>query len=141
MKSLNEKKEGEDAQIGLHKKIKDFLELKKLGFKSECSIGDFRVDEVHEELAFVIEINGNYPHANPKLYKADDEIYLRGKPKQTASDRWKLDKEKMTYLKDQGYEVFVVWETDSLSMIKTKFESAFKARQINKQRYSIKNKI
>jgi very-short-patch-repair endonuclease len=141
MKSLNEKKEGDDSQIGLHKKIKDFLGLKKLGFKSECLIGDFRVDELHEELAFVVEINGNYPHANPKKYKADDEIYLRGKPKQIASELWEKDKEKLAYLKAQGYEVFVIWESDSLDAAKEKFVAALENRKRNKQKYSIKNKI
>lgn len=55
----------------------------------------------------IIEFNGDYWHANPKIYSAQDTI--RGK---RASDIWEKDAKKLQLVTDLGFNVLVVWERD-----------------------------
>lgn len=55
----------------------------------------------------IIEFNGDYWHANPKFYKADDKI--RGK---LASTIWNDDERKLDLAKKAGYNVMIIWESD-----------------------------
>lgn len=56
----------------------------------------------------IIEYNGDYWHANPKIYESKyvfkDGIY--------ASDIWERDKKKIDFAKSLGYDVFIVWDND-----------------------------
>jgi hypothetical protein len=59
----------------------------------------------------VIEFFGDYYHANPRLYMAEDVIPLkRGYTR--AIDIWEKDADRITILENYGYVVFVVWEYD-----------------------------
>lgn len=58
----------------------------------------------------IIEFNGDYWHANPKIYKKTDLI--RGTP---ASDIWKKDSVKMNEAKKLGYRTLTVWESDFIN--------------------------
>ena len=60
----------------LHQKIKNELQLYKIGFVSEQRVDRYLVDELNENKKIIIEINGDYIHANPKIYKLDDIIRL-----------------------------------------------------------------
>lgn len=55
----------------------------------------------------IIEFNGDYWHANPSIYSADDMI--RGK---RAADIWERDAKKLQLVTDLGFNVLVVWEKD-----------------------------
>lgn len=57
----------------------------------------------------IIEFNGDYWHANPRLYKPTDMIR-----NQLASDIWEKDKRKIKLVEDEGFSVYVVWESDYL---------------------------
>jgi len=57
----------------------------------------------------IIEFNGDYWHANPKIYSATDKI--RGK---LASEIWHRDAEKLYIASNAGFRVLVVWESDYL---------------------------
>lgn len=63
----------------------------------------------------LIEMNGNYYHANPDMYEPDDEIVI-SKSKRKAKDIWAYDKKKMKLGKDRGYETLVLWEKDFIEM-------------------------
>lgn len=67
----------------------------------------FVYDVKHENC--IIEFNGDYWHANPNQYKADNLI--RGK---LASSIWYKDALKIKSVVDCGYQVNVVWESDYL---------------------------
>lgn len=99
----------------LHKRIKAALCCESLGFVSEQAIGPYRCDEVHHEKRVVIEINGDYVHANPKLHKPDDVIVLE-RDRYKASERWARDAEREKRLEALGYRVFVVWESDDMDV-------------------------
>jgi hypothetical protein len=61
----------------------------------------------------LIEVHGDYIHANPKMFTADMKInYFGGSFK--AADKWVKDSLKSEYAKSNGYKLFVVWESDDL---------------------------
>ena len=59
----------------------------------------------------VIEVNGDYWHFNPKKYDGESNQKKRGKDIK-AKDVWKYDKYVIDGMKEQGYKVFVVWESE-----------------------------
>jgi G:T-mismatch repair DNA endonuclease (very short patch repair protein) len=59
----------------------------------------------------IIEINGDYWHANPILYHHDDIINFPNKIK-NASDVWEYDFNKMKHVIDYGFDIKYIWEYD-----------------------------
>jgi hypothetical protein len=57
----------------------------------------------------IIEFNGDYWHCNPFLYKED---YLNKHKKMTAKEIWKYDKIKNDAIRNEGYDVLIIWEYD-----------------------------
>ncbi len=100
----------------LHRKIASELKLKDMGFISEQRVGRYLVDEINSQLNIIIEINGDYIHANPKIYQSTDIIKLPGNS-YTAGEKWESDKIKINNLKNMGFKVFVIWESDNLVSI------------------------
>lgn len=63
----------------------------------------------------ILEIQGDYWHANPDLYDEHDNIhYIYGTI--TAKDIWERDKEKEKIAIKKGYLVFYLWEKDIKNM-------------------------
>lgn len=60
----------------------------------------------------IIEVQGDFWHGNPKLYKKDD-ILLNGL---TVDMVWKKDYRKKTKVETYGYRVYYLWETDINNM-------------------------
>ncbi len=59
----------------------------------------------------VIEFNGDTFHANPLIYGKHDTPNPFDK-NQTAQDIWDKDNEKISYYKNKGYDILVIWESD-----------------------------
>lgn len=74
----------------------------------------------------ILELNGDYFHANPCIYKPTDIIKIRH-VNYLAIDIWNKDLEKKQLAEDNGYIVKYLWEynlkrmtdTDILTWIKT----------------------
>jgi hypothetical protein len=63
------------------------------------------------ELNLLIEFNGDYWHANPALYNAEDVLnYPSGQT--TAAERWKKDERKKAVALERKYAIIVVWEKE-----------------------------
>lgn len=103
----------------LHLRIREELELDSLGFIGEQRINTLRVDELNMDKKLIIEINGDYVHANPKKYNAFDEIRLPGSS-YLAKEKWEKDKNRTEYLESLGYTVLILWESDNLYDFKEK---------------------
>ena len=63
-------------------------------------------------LADIIEFNGDKFHANPKKYLMEDHPipFLNF----SSSEIWIRDEEKIKKLTDKGYEVLIIWESEYL---------------------------
>ena len=103
----------------LHLKIKKYLDLEKLGFKSEQMIDNYIVDEVNHGKRIIIEINGDYVHANPHFYNANDNILLKSH-KYTAQEKWKYDEIRKLHLASHGYIILTIWQSDDIKIVKQK---------------------
>jgi very-short-patch-repair endonuclease len=97
----------------LHQKIAEQLALKELGFESEKVLFRYRVDEVNFDKKIIVEINGDYIHANPNKFSADDLIIVR-QSQYLAQDKWNYDLKRKEALEVLGFKVFVIWESDNL---------------------------
>jgi len=106
----------------LHRRLRETLQLDKFGFVSEQPILPYIVDELCASKKIVIEINGDYIHANPKKYSADDIIRIPG-DSYTAAEKWERDAKKKAYLESKGYCVFVIWESDDMGEWRSKLNA------------------
>lgn len=63
----------------------------------------------------ILELNGDYFHANPSMYKAEDIIVIRH-VKHTAQSIWNDDTVKRELAESKGYKVIYLWERDMKKM-------------------------
>lgn len=61
---------------------------------------------------FLVEVNGDYYHANPLFYNKTQKISFPGGRTVTVGDLWASDKRKQSFAVGAGYSVIVVWEHD-----------------------------
>ena len=59
----------------------------------------------------LIEVNGDFWHANPLIYEGNDIVKLPGE-RQKAMDVWKRDEKYIKKAENCGYKVIVIWEHD-----------------------------
>jgi len=96
------------------REVRKYLEKNNIKFEQEKPMfRKYYVDFYLNDFGTIIEVNGDYWHANPKFYgdgkKPFDKIQLR---------QIKRDKERYEYIKQKGFKVFVIWE----NQIKTDLE-------------------
>ena len=75
----------------------------------------FSYDVFIENTNLLIEVNGDYWHANPLLYKENDIMLYGTEKSTTAKTIWERDKIKLEHALNQGYKTFVVWENDLIN--------------------------
>lgn len=79
------------------------------GYTSSVAIGRYLADILNENKKTIVEVNGDYWHCNPKIWKADE---FHAAKKKTAQEVWDLDNKRKIYLESLGYTVYVLWEQD-----------------------------
>lgn len=97
------------------------LENKVIGYLNELNISiitQFKFDDYYHaydilinDTNIIIEVNGDFWHGNPKIYKSDDYLNFPNY-KVKVEDLWKKDKLNYEYAKNRGYNVVVLWESD-----------------------------
>jgi len=94
------------------KKEKEIIiEIKKMGYAVKHSFKvDTKICDVFiPTLNLIIEYNGDYWHCNPKKYDPD---YFNQKKQKTAKELWEYDKNKIDLIREKGYNLEIVWESD-----------------------------
>ena len=92
----------DNKHVYYHPKSKEYC----IYYNKKLYCYDF-VDSIHKKC---IEINGNYWHANPKLYSSD---WVNPHSQLTAMQIWERDEEKYTIMREQrNYDVLVIWEDE-----------------------------
>lgn len=98
----------------LEKQIVELLKTAGINYEIQYQVGRYYFDIKIDNL--LIEVNGDYWHANPEIYAADSIIVYPGHKKKSAKTVWKRDLKKRLEANNQGYKVLYLWESD----IKTK---------------------
>ena len=60
----------------------------------------------------IIEFYGDYWHANPMIYKADQKLSFFNGEIRSACDIWEKDRLRVNRIEKLGYSVKIVWEKD-----------------------------
>lgn len=81
--------------------FKDLLHNDKT-FKTELDI-------VNHQTKRAIEFQGDFWHANPKIYNSS---WINPISKKSAYDIWKRDSKKCLYMKNLGYDILQIWHSD-----------------------------
>lgn len=94
-------------------------ELARLGFQHSSEritefVGPYVPDYVNYAKREIVEVYGDYWHANPTRYSADDVLYFDQEMQVpvTASDCWRRDAKKQQYYIERGWTYRVIWEAD-----------------------------
>lgn len=107
---------GSKVYSSIHKEVVEELLKYNINLRIEHKIRDnkrtYFFDIIIENTNKLIEVNGDYWHGNPEIYKPNDLI-LKGSLKEyKVSDKWKTDKDKILTAEKLGYKVFIIWEKD-----------------------------
>lgn len=101
----------------LNNKVEEVLKYSKLIYESEFRIKyefenklkwkfyDFKIGN------YLLEVNGDYWHANPNKYKENDTFKFP-KNELKAKDIWEMDTYKKEIAESNGYKVIYIWETE-----------------------------
>lgn len=89
----------------IQKRVQSLIDTLFLSYKDNCFIGGYNFDFVFSN-KYILEIQGEYWHANPIKYKSAD-IIRKGL---TAQDIWLKDSLKKKYVEDKGYKIYYLWE-------------------------------
>lgn len=90
-----------------------FNDLLSNGFdvKRQFLLGKYSYDLYVKSYNTIIEINGTYWHADPRVFKGEQVIkFPYGEL--LCSEKWRSDDIKNNYARSQGYRVIVLWELD-----------------------------
>ena len=85
------------------------LDMINIKYEKQKSVKKYKCDFYIPEYNLIVEIDGDYWHANPKKYKANDII---GPSKKTAKKIWESDKTKTHDILNEGYKVLRYWASD-----------------------------
>lgn len=111
-RSLTEKMRAARFALGpcskLELKISEILDDLNLEYVRNSKVLQYFVDFVFNKKT-VLEIQGDFWHANPSKYKAEDLMPVMNL---TASQIWERDARKKQDLEKNGYKVFYLWESD-----------------------------
>lgn len=73
-------------------------------------------DFVLEKERLIIEVNGDYWHANPNIYKPDDIIHYPNNNLVKAKEIWENDKNKKELAIDSNYRIIYIWESEMINI-------------------------
>ena len=85
------------------------LDILNIEYEKQKPVKKYKCDFYIPKYNLIVEIDGDYWHANPKKYKASDII---GPSKKTAKKIWESDKTKTLDILNEGYKVLRYWASD-----------------------------
>lgn len=96
----------------LELKIQDILNSIGIEYHAHKRILNYYVDIFIPETNTVIEINGDYWHASPKKYLAEDKINYPGNIIIKAKTIWSNEAKRQKRIEAKGFKVKVIWENE-----------------------------
>jgi G:T-mismatch repair DNA endonuclease (very short patch repair protein) len=95
----------------IEKKVQKLLTELNIPYTTQFFISNRSFDIKINNSNKIIEINGDYWHANPEIYNEND-TFSKNQTQMTAKDIWKSDSDKKKLANSKGYEVLYIWEKD-----------------------------
>ena len=92
----------------LEKRVWNIIDAWNMKYRHNKFLFGYSWDLIFDDEKVLIEVQGDFYHANPKKYKENDELFI-GK---IAKDIWKKDEEKKAIAEENGYKVYYLWEHD-----------------------------
>jgi len=105
--------------------VQTMLDELRVEYKTQFPVLHYLCDVYVQSLNLIIEVNGNYWHANPSIFKSDDII---GHKKTLAKELWHNDERRVNELIEMGYKVLVLWESDIKKMNSTQLKTLIDER-------------
>lgn len=104
----------------LEYRIRDIFSKHNVNIEPNFTIKANRTKRRHydihiKETNILIEVNGDYWHANPEIYKKDDQLNYFGSFIK-AQEVWDKDKYKKELAESKGYDVIYLWENEIKKM-------------------------
>lgn len=75
----------------------------------------FKYDFVISSIKLCIEFNGDFWHANPKIYKENEIIKFNSTTQFVVKDIWEKDIVKNNLIINHGYNILIIWESDYIN--------------------------
>jgi len=98
-------------QSNLEKRIYNLLNELQIEFTTQKFFKNYSYDFYIDSIGLFIEVHGDFWHANPVIYKANDELSFPG-GNIVAKDLWKKDKHKKMLVEKCGYKLISIWESE-----------------------------
>ena len=99
----------------LEMRVFNLLSDNGFNFKPQFWCGGKSFDFMLWDYNTVIEVNGDYWHANPIIYKEDDYVTKLGK-RILAKDVWEYDKNKHEIILNNKINLVILWENEINSL-------------------------
>jgi len=96
----------------LEYKVREVLDKNNIFYTPQVFVGGKSYDIKIRNSNILIEVQGDYWHANPKKYKPNDVIPYPNNVIKKAKEVWLKDEEKKINAMKYGYNVLYLWETD-----------------------------
>lgn len=102
----------------IEQKVKELLIDKGINFSHQYYVTNNKTEDTRKNFVYdflivdkniIIEVNGDYFHANPIFYKEEDTLPHPG-GSISAKDIWERDKRKIDFIENMGYKTVVLWE-------------------------------
>jgi G:T-mismatch repair DNA endonuclease (very short patch repair protein) len=106
--SINESKYEIELRECIKERLSDEYNVKKRTIRID---GKWFYPDIVIDKKIIVEFFGDYWHANPKIYKMNDIVHH----KKSAFNIWEDDKKRIEILKNKGYKILIVWQTDYLN--------------------------
>ena len=102
--SINESKQEKELRTLLIEKLNN----RKIQKKTIKIDGKYFYPDILIDNKIIVEFYGNFWHANPLKYKENDIIHHG----EIAKEIWSKDKKRINILQKNGYNVFIIWQSD-----------------------------
>jgi G:T-mismatch repair DNA endonuclease (very short patch repair protein) len=100
----------------VEEKVSQALELAGLKFQFSRFVARRQFDFLITGTKVLIEVQGDYWHANPEIYSFGDSIHLPGGGSTLVEEIWERDIEKKGVAEKYGFTVIYIWERDIRDM-------------------------
>ncbi len=99
-----------DVETSIEKQFREMLEFYNLDYEPQYHINGKFFDFYTEGI--LVEINGDYFHANHLYYNPDDLISYPGSEEVLVKSVWEKDESKRLIANNKGFDVIYIWENE-----------------------------